>query len=628
MVVDSVGNIHAIWTAAPGGTTRVYTASREPTAPVWSATTSLGTLAGASAISATIDVDDRIIVLATQTGEDAAVVAMTLAADGLRTKTTITSAVDFPDAPAVVATSQGDVVVGWTQTEGANYRVSYSRLADASANWSAPAYLADTASNAFGPALAAEPGGRIVAAWRRSSAGTQRVEAEISTDGGATWGPPIWVADGSAADGRPAIAMSGAGEATVLYTHGNDLQSSTLPSTSNAWSAPASLTDASAAVVSRTLRYDGSNNVIAAWVRGGVVWSANRPAGSSTWSAPAVVSGGAATAGQMTMATAPSGSSGTIVWYETGVSIQAVGFANGGTQLQDKVSVAYVSAYPYLSAAYVPDGTPTVLFSDDFADPAGRRPAVSSLDSAGPALRGVSVPAVGTVGQSLGFSVEPFDALSTVGVTTWVFGDGSSAVGESVTHAYTAEGSYDVQVTSTDLFGNSSSQSATVAVTRVPVAEPANPPAGDVAPGAGPDAPSQPITDKPAAKPTVTKLTLSSSRYRVGKKRVKTRKLKTFSRLTVRTTGASTVSVRVSVPRSGHRKGKACSTLAKKGKRCTRTMSFTVKRKLPSSGQRVIRFDKAVDRRKLRPGLYALRVTAAGPSGQSASRTIRVRILR
>jgi PKD repeat protein len=83
-------------------------------------------------------------------------------------------------------------------------------------------------------------------------------------------------------------------------------------------------------------------------------------------------------------------------------------------------------------------------------------------DVGGPDLRDLSVPG-GSAGQALGFSVNPRDRWSLVSSTSWDFGDGATAQGPQVSHAF-AEGVYTVRVTSVDVLGNSSSTTRNISV--------------------------------------------------------------------------------------------------------------------------------------------------------------------
>lgn len=61
-------------------------------------------------------------------------------------------------------------------------------------------------------------------------------------------------------------------------------------------------------------------------------------------------------------------------------------------------------------------------------------------DGAGPQLHGLAFPTAERAGVGLRFAVEPVDVWSAVDSVVWDLGDGSSASGSSVTHAYAEPG--------------------------------------------------------------------------------------------------------------------------------------------------------------------------------------------
>jgi PKD domain len=71
---------------------------------------------------------------------------------------------------------------------------------------------------------------------------------------------------------------------------------------------------------------------------------------------------------------------------------------------------------------------------------------------AGPLLTGQSIPSTGTVGQPLSFLASPMGVWSTLGETTWSFGDGSGESGQSVAHTYATPGDHTVTLSSVDAF--------------------------------------------------------------------------------------------------------------------------------------------------------------------------------
>jgi hypothetical protein len=90
---------------------------------------------------------------------------------------------------------------------------------------------------------------------------------------------------------------------------------------------------------------------------------------------------------------------------------------------------------------------------------------VAVFDAGGPNLTSASVPGSGTSGKSLSMNVTFVDLWSGIGAVSWNFGDGSSASGLAVRHAYAKAGSYTVSVTAADKLGNPTTQRFTVRIT-------------------------------------------------------------------------------------------------------------------------------------------------------------------
>jgi hypothetical protein len=92
----------------------------------------------------------------------------------------------------------------------------------------------------------------------------------------------------------------------------------------------------------------------------------------------------------------------------------------------------------------------------------------AGYDAAGPELRSFSVPPTGVAGQPVAFSVSPFDIWSSLGATSWSFGDGGVALGAAVSHTYASAGTYTVGVTGSDALGNTTSASGAIAIEPAP----------------------------------------------------------------------------------------------------------------------------------------------------------------
>jgi PKD repeat protein len=87
----------------------------------------------------------------------------------------------------------------------------------------------------------------------------------------------------------------------------------------------------------------------------------------------------------------------------------------------------------------------------------------AGYDADPPRLRNLSIPASGTVGVPVSFSARPFDVWP-IAATSFSFGDGASAGGASVSHTYTAPGTYRVTVSSTDAAGTPVSAGAPIKI--------------------------------------------------------------------------------------------------------------------------------------------------------------------
>jgi hypothetical protein len=90
----------------------------------------------------------------------------------------------------------------------------------------------------------------------------------------------------------------------------------------------------------------------------------------------------------------------------------------------------------------------------------------AGYDFAGPRLDAVQIPATGTVGEPIAFSVSPFDMF--LAGTSWTFGDGQGASGNAVSHTYSAAGTYPVTVSAVDDAGNTSTRTAAISIAPKP----------------------------------------------------------------------------------------------------------------------------------------------------------------
>jgi hypothetical protein len=120
----------------------------------------------------------------------------------------------------------------------------------------------------------------------------------------------------------------------------------------------------------------------------------------------------------------------------------------------------------------LPYGSPTLINDDQgsvvaFYTNQANQLRAAAFDGGPPILLSAGVPASATVGQAVPFSsafTDLWAGLAT-GQPTWSFGDGTPpASGGSVTHSFSAPGTYTVTLTASDARGNTTSSSYSITV--------------------------------------------------------------------------------------------------------------------------------------------------------------------
>ncbi len=200
----------------------------------------------------------------------------------------------------------------------------------------------------------------------------------------------------------------------------------------------------------------------------------------------------------------------------------------GGWAKPDVVTAGMLSNPGVPGVAIDADGNSVTTWTDSTGEPVVR---AAAYDATAPRLVGLNIPATGTVGVPISFSVSSFDAWSGIGGTTWSFGDGQQVTGASVSHSYTSPGTYQVQAKAADLVGNVSTETRTITIS--PGAQ--DPDTGP--PATQPSDLSNPSVTTPQAKLQSVSLSDVSlqikclKRVRAGSKKNRTTKRKKTGRL-------------------------------------------------------------------------------------------------
>lgn len=96
----------------------------------------------------------------------------------------------------------------------------------------------------------------------------------------------------------------------------------------------------------------------------------------------------------------------------------------------------------------------------------------ATFDAAAPTFTAIDVPASGTTGQQIAMAASAIDGWSPLaaGQPAWAFGDGGSGAGGSISHVYSAPGTYTVTVGASDLLGNATTpQTRHIVIANAPI---------------------------------------------------------------------------------------------------------------------------------------------------------------
>jgi hypothetical protein len=277
------------------------------------------------------------------------------------------------------------------------------------------------------------------------------------------WQPAVDIAPGT----QPQVVLDPAGSAVAVWAGpGDGVQGSFRPA-GGGWSGP---TDVSrGAGTSVQIGVDDSGNAVAVWLSptGPHVRSSRGNAATGAWTPPVDVSVAGVAASEPDVAVDPRGNA-AAVWNRAGApTLRAA--------LRPVATGSWLSGVG-LSAAGVTTGDARVAI-----DASGRALAIwtrrgpgesvvesSELAGAGPVFTGVTIPTKRAVGKPVQFSLRSSAwAAPVVGQPLWRFGDTKTASGQTVTHVYTARGTYTVSVAHSDAAGGTSTASGTIKLVAV-----------------------------------------------------------------------------------------------------------------------------------------------------------------
>jgi hypothetical protein len=430
VAIDAAGNAYAVWVEEGASLTSVIRSAVRPLGGEWSVPENLSppfqggnpqvALAAAAGAVAAWTIDD---------GDDMVVQAAVRPAGGEwsdpKDLSDVSADAGPPDeeagSPDVGINAAGEAVAVWLQFDGSNDIVQAAAL-PAGGEWSEPEDLSEAGENAHEPQVAIDPDGDAVATWNRWGGSALIVQAAVRAAG--DWSEPEDLSEMRLPGEVAPVAIDAAGNAVAVWVHPDDghhinrgiLQAAVLPA-GGEWSEPEDLSPPGLdqAANNPAVATNGAVGAVALWRQndGGEyrVQASVRPPGGE-WSEPEDLSAAGEDADLPDLALDAAGN-GIAVFGRNGVDgplVQATGY-----------------------------------------------------DFVGPRLSDLRIPATGTVGEPVTFGVSSFDLFPLA--TSWTFGDGGpGAGGNTVSHAYTAPGTYPVTVSAVDSGGNTSVQTGSIAI--------------------------------------------------------------------------------------------------------------------------------------------------------------------
>jgi PKD domain len=322
--------------------------------------------------------------------------------------------------PAVAIDADGNVVVDWVYDNGTNSVVEAAER-PAGGDFSSPDVISGAGQDAFHPDVATDAGGNAIAVWTESDGADTIIQASFRPDNGIFEAADDLSEAGDSAF-EPRVAMTPGGLATAVWTRSVEgelfIETSSRPPGGDFSSPPEEVTAGGEPVgpIDPDLAMNAAGDALVAWSgftsKGESVVKASVRPGAGAFSAPEEI------------------------------SVPSPGFAHPDTAIAGSANATVV---------WVRSNG-----ANEIAQAAG-------YDASPPEMRGLSIPSSGTVGVPVSFSASPFDFWPIVS-TTFAFGDGSGAAGTSVSHTYSAPGSYQVTATAVDAAGTPVSASGTIAI--------------------------------------------------------------------------------------------------------------------------------------------------------------------
>jgi hypothetical protein len=385
--------------------------------------------------------------------------------------------------PRVALDDSGNAVAVWA-AESSTVQSSYKPVAG---SWDAvPLQVSPAGDAALEPDVAISPTGRALAVWMRDRADPVVTVETQSRQGSGPWNGGLKVLTTPITSTTP-VAVTGSGGPQVTMNPGGRISVwpqliSGLPVLRNAWGSGSDFgawgetlhqaSDGVVAVEAPQVALDEQGKAVAVWrtyknppgTFG--VQAATTDLINGAWSTPATLaeSGGNGST-QPAVATDPTGDA--LIAWEIGGIVSAVSRPAGTALAGPGVPISNMDHPGFLPPQVEVDLDGNGLVTWSAPDSLSTHIAVAVNDVTAPILSSISVPSSVEVGVAAAMSAAITDTWSPASIA-WDFGDGATAGGGAVSHAYATPGDKTITITATDEVGNTVSQTRAISVTPRP----------------------------------------------------------------------------------------------------------------------------------------------------------------
>jgi len=477
--------------------------------------------------------------------------------------------------PVVARNARGDTLLAWLRGDGecrtgndCRYTVVATMRPSGATQWEAPLDIGVVGSEIDTPLAALDAQGNATLLWTSAGGPGGAVESAVRTAGSGSWQAPVHVvASGGRAPSSPSLVVADDGTALAIWSAGSRDESvirvAARAQATGAWQTPVDLSPAGTKAYYPSVALDRHGKALAMWVVGSVVRSTSGRAGSSHWSKPVSVPSNAIEKGEQRYVP--------IARFDSKGNAIAMWSVN--TEFNDGAS------YLQSAARRATDGSWRRL-----ANPSGRQHGVAGarlvIDSRDNAI---VTWATGSSRYTTPTTIESAELPATSGIWQEPIVVASSTT-DSPLNGWTGLGA-----------GNAGPVVGTWGV-----ALPAT------SPSFGPSQLTRTATYRPAdaPPPVLSRASMTRARFRVGT-------TPTATRFRVELTAEAGVRVSISRRRAGGHT----------------VLVGAVSRNAMPAGAGTVAFTGRLHGRRLAPGAYAARMTAANRGGTSKTTTLRFTVV-